>query len=321
MNRIEMPHLTLYRQPISGVAFSLLAVLIPVLLFPYANGHAQDLEPRAYSNTPVGMNFLLIGYGRSDGALLFDPELPVTDANAKVDQGFLGYVRALGIADKSAKVGILLPIANLDANGFVDGEFVTRDVSGLGDPSFYFTINLFGAPALSIEEFRQYQQDTIIGLTFKLTAPLGEYDNEKLLNIGTNRWSFKSELGLSQAIRRWTLEAAVAAVFYTDNDEFFTDNTRKQDPIYSLQGHAIYTFPRNIWAAVSVTYFAGGRTAVEGVTNNDLQQNWRTGFTLAFPVNRNHSVKLFGNSGVSTRTGNDYDLLGIAWQYRWGRGF
>ena len=316
-----MPHLTSYRQPIPGVAFGLLALLIPVLLFTYTNAHAQDLEPRAYSNTPVGMNFLLVGYRRADGALLFDPELPITDANANVELGFLGYVRALGIADKSAKVGLLLPIADLDANGFVDNEFLTREVNGLADPSLYFTINLYGAPALSMEEFIDYQQDTIIGLTFKLTAPLGEYDKEKLVNIGTNRWSFESELGVSQAIRRWTLEAAVAAVFYSENDEFLTDITRKQDPIYSVQGHAIYTFPGQIWAAVSATYFVGGRTTVDGVTNNDLQQNWRTGFTLSFPLTRHHSIKLFGNSGVSTRTGNDYDSIGLAWQYRWGRGF
>ena len=157
-----MPHLPSYRQPIPGVAFGLPAVLILALLFTYTNAHAQDLEPRAYSNTPVGMNFLLVGYRRADGALLFDPELPITDANANVELGFLGYVRALGIADKSAKVGLLLPVANLDANGFVDNEFLTREVTGLADPSLYFTINLYGAPALSMEEFSDYQQQVLL---------------------------------------------------------------------------------------------------------------------------------------------------------------
>ena len=88
-----------------------------------------------------------------------------------------------------------------------------------------------------------------------------------------------------------------------------------------MQGHVIYSFRNNIWAAVSATYYGGGRTTIDGVTKNDLQQNWRTGFTVAVPINRNHSIKLFGNSGVSTRTGTDYDSLGIAWQYRWGAGF
>jgi hypothetical protein len=298
---------------ISTMALGLISGAFPVC--------AQDLEPRAYTNTPVGLNFLLVGYQYSGGGLLFDPALPVTDANAKVNMGLLGYVRTLGIAGKSAKVGVLLPYARLHADGFLDGEFRTREDNGLVDPAFYFTMNFFGAPALSFKEFRDYQQDTIVGFSFKLTAPLGVYDNEKVLNIGTNRWSFEPEFGASKAIGRWTLEAAAAAVFYTDNNEFNNGQSRQQDPIYSLQGHVIYSFPNNIWAAIGATYFAGGRTTVDGVTNDDLQQNWRTGFVLVLPINRRNSIKLFGNSGVSTRTDTDYDSLGIAWQYRWGRGF
>ena len=286
-----------------------------------AIAHAQDLEPRAYTNTPVGMNFLLIGYQYSEGALLFDPALPITDADAKVNMGLLAYVRTMDVAGKSAKAGVLLPYADLSADGYLDGDYRTRETDGLVDPAFYFTINLFGAPTLSLEEFKDYQQDTIIGLTFKLTAPLGVYDKDKLLNIGTNRWSFKPEFGISKAIGRWTLDAAAAAIFYTDNDQFDNGKTRQQDPIYSLQGHVIYSFKNHIWAAVSATYYTGGRTTIDGTTRDDLQQNWRTGFTVAIPVNRNHSIKLFGNSGVSTRTGTDYDSLGIAWQYRWGAGF
>ncbi len=304
-----------------GKSSYMLAVTAFGLIITAFNVHAQDLEPRAYSNTPVGMNFLLVGYQYSQGGLLFDPTVPITDADANVNMGLLGYVHTLDIADKSAKVGVLLPFAGLDANGYVEGEFRTREDQGLADPAFYFTINLYGAPALSFEEFKDYQQDMIIGLAFKLTAPLGVYENDKLLNIGTNRWSFKPEIGISQAIGRWTIEAAAAAIFYTDNDEFDNGKTRQQDPIYSLQGHVVYAFPRHIWVSVGATYYTGGRTTINGVSNADLQQNWRTGFTIALPVNRHHSIKLFGNSGVSTRTGTDYDSLGIAWQYRWGGGF
>lgn len=281
---------------------------------------AQDLEPRAYVNTPIGMNFFLAGYKAAEGALLFDPELPVRDANARTDMLFAGYVRSLGVAGKSAKLGVLLPYAWLDANGYVEDRFVTRSTNGLADPVFYFTINLSGAPALSFDDFRHFQQDTIVGLTFKLTPPLGEYDSTRLLNLGTNRWSLKSEIGIAHAIERWTLEAATAVIFYSDNDDFAGGQVREQDEIYAFQGHVIYSFPENIWVSVGATYFAGGRTTVGGLLNNDLQRNWRTGFTLALPIDRHHSIKLFGDSGVSTRTGNDYDVIGIAWQYRWGGG-
>lgn len=298
-----------------------LAIMAFGLITMVSTVHGQVLEPRAYTNTPVGMNFLLVGYQNSEGGLLFDPALPITNANAKVDMGLIGYVRTLDIASKSAKAGLLVPYASLFADGYVSDVYRTREVNGFADPAFYFTMNLVGAPALSFKEFKDYQQDMIIGFTIKLTAPFGDYDADKLLNIGTNRWSFKPELGISKVLGRWTLEGAAAAILYTDNDNFDNGKSRQQDPIYSLQGHVIYSFKNHIWASVGATYFAGGRTTIDGVAKDDLQQNWRTGFTVAIPITRNHSIKVFGNSGVSTRTGTDYDSLGIFWQYRWGGGF
>ena len=217
----------------TGCLACVFAIIAFSLITPVFHAHAQSLEPRAYTNTPVGMNFLLVGYEYADGALLFDPSLPVTDASARVDMGFAGYVRSLDVADKTAKVGVLLPYAVLDADGYVEDVYTTREDSGMADPAFYFTINLYGSPALSFEEFKDYRQNTIVGLSLKITAPLGVYDADKLLNIGTNRWSFKPEAGISQAIGRWTLEAALAATFYTDNDEFVNDKTRQQVPIFS----------------------------------------------------------------------------------------
>jgi hypothetical protein len=151
-------------------------------------------------------------------------------------------------------------------------------------------------------------------------APWSQYDSNRLVNIGTNRWSFKPEVGVSKAIGQWTLEATAAVTLYTDNEDYQNGNTRSQDPLYALQGHAIYGFRSGIWASLDATYFAGGRTTVNGERNSDLQQNWRAGATLAVPVNARNSVKLYASSGISARTGNSYDLVGIAWQYRWGAG-
>ena len=281
---------------------------------------AQSLEPRAYSNAPVGMNFLLAGYQNSIGGLIFDPTVPITDANAKIDMGILAYVRTLDVAGKSAKTGVILPYASLDADGYLNGDFRTRETNGFVDPVFYFSMNFYGAPAVTMKEFKSFQQDTIIGFTVKLVPPLGAYESDKLINIGTNRWTIEPALGVSKALGNWTLEGSAAVGLYTDNNDFDNGKTRKQDPIYSTQLHVTYNFPYHIWAAVSATYYTGGRTTIEGVSNDDLQENWRTGFTLALPVNFKHSIKLYGSRGVSTRTGSNYDVLGIAWQYRWGGG-
>ena len=153
-----------------------------------------------------------------------------------------------------------------------------------------------------------------------MVAPWGKYDDSKLVNIGTNRWSFKPEVGISKAIGPWTLEGTAGVTFYTDNDDFFGGNRLAQDPLYSLQAHVIYGFHSGIWASLDATYFIGGRSTVNGVLNSDLQQNWRLGGTLAFPVDRKNSIKFYASKGVSARTGNNYDLIGVAWQYRFGGG-
>jgi hypothetical protein len=72
---------------------------------------------------------------------------------------------------------------------------------------------------------------------------------------------------------------------------------------------------------VTATYLTGGRTTVDGRRSDDRQDNLRIGGTLALPVTRHHSVKVYGATGASTRVGGDFDVIGIAWQYRWGGGF
>ena len=300
--------------------FYLVAAVIVGLGGTTRTANAQSLEPRAYSNAPTGLNFVFAGFQNSSGALIFDTSVPVTDADAEIDLTLFGYARTLDVAGKLAKIGVVIPYASLAADGFVDDVFRTRDTDGLGDPALYFSYNFYGAPALSLKEFKSFQPTTVSGFTFKLSAPLGTYDSEKLINIGTNRWSFESGVGISHPVANWTLEASAAVTLYTDNNNFNSGKTRQQDPIYSTQLHVTYSFPRNIWVALGATYFTGGETTIDGVDKHDRQENWRTGVTLALPVGRYHSIKLYGSSGVSQRFGNNYDALGLVWQYRWGAG-
>ena len=286
-----------------------------------AEVRSQSLEPRAYSNSPTGLNFVLVGFQNSNGAIELDPTLPVEDADAEVDTGYIGYVRTLEVAGNSAKLGVVLPYASLQADGFADGVFRERDAVGLADPTFFFSYNLFGAPALSVQEFKDYRQEKIIGVSLKVIAPLGDYDSDKLINISTNRWTLEPGIGISSAFGNWTLEASGAAAFYTDNNDFFNGQKREQDPIYSAQFHVTYTFPSKIWVAASTTYYEGGKTTIDSIEKDDIQENWRTGITLSLPLNRNQAVKLYGSRGVSTRTGTNFDIAGVLWQYRWGGGF
>jgi hypothetical protein len=282
--------------------------------------HAQDIEPRAYSNAPIGVNFAIAGAVMTRGGLSFDAALPITNAEINTSNVVLAYARVLDFGGKSGKFDMIVPYTRLEGTANFEGQPVERNIHGFGRPAFRLSINLYGAPALSLREFRGWKQDLIIGASLQVSPPVGQYDDSKLVNIGSNRWSFKPEIGISKAFGPWTLEAQAAAMFFTDNDDFYGGNTRSQDPLYSLQGHVIYGFRSGVWMSLDGTYFAGGRSDINDVLRNDLQQNWRAGLTLAIPVDRLNSIKLSASSGVSARTGNNYDAFGVAWQYRWGGG-
>jgi hypothetical protein len=290
------------------------------LLVAAASAGAQDIEPRAYSNAPIGMNFLIAGVAYTRGGLSHDPSLPIEDPLLETSNGVLGYARVIELGGQSAKVDVVLPYTALSGTALYAGQPVSRVANGTGDVSFRLNANLYGAPALGLREFAAYQQDVIVGASLRVTAPTGQYDDARIVNIGTNRWSFKPEVGVSKAHGPWTFELTAAVSIYTDNAEFSGGKRRSQQNIYSAQAHVIRSFANGMWASLDGTVFTGGRATIDGERANDLQQNWRMGATLAIPVDRNHSVKLYASSGVSDRTGNSYDLAGIAWQYRWGSG-
>lgn len=269
---------------------------------------AQDIEPRAYSNAPIGINFLGVGYAEAQSK------------QYRTGSEILGYSHVFALAGQSARIDVVVPYAQLTGTAPLGKQSVTRSIDGLTDPLVRLAVNLYGAPALNLEEFASYRQDLIIGASLTASIPWGEYDNRQLINIGANRWFLQPAIGASQAIGPWKLELAAAVTLFAENKDFFGGNTRSQDPVYSTQGHVIYGFSNGAWVSVDATYLTGGQSSINGRLNNDLQENWRFGATVAIPINRNNSIKLYASQGIYSRTGNGYDLFGIAWQYRWGAG-
>jgi hypothetical protein len=281
---------------------------------------AQDLEPRSYANTPVGLNFLIAGYAYLDGDVATDPSLPLEDAKVHVHSTVLAYARSFGLLGTSAKVDVIVPYAWLSGTATFQGLPASRVVDGFADPRFRLSVNLYGAPALTLEEFAAYEQDLIVGVSLQMAAPLGQYDETRAVNIGTNRWLFKPEIGISKAFGPLILELTPSLTAFTANDDFLNGKRREQDVLYAVQGHVIYRFGAALWGSIDGTYYGGGQTTIDGVENDDRQSNARLGITLALSVTRNHSIKLYASKGVATRVGGDFDLIGLALQYRWGGG-
>ncbi|KAF1690452.1 transporter [Pseudoxanthomonas koreensis] len=288
---------------------------------PAGRAAAQEIEPRSYSNVPVGVNFLVAGAVQTRGGLSFDASVPITDEDLKTTSLVVGYARAFALWGQSAKFDAGVPYTRLDGSANYNGAPIERRVSGFGRPVMRLSVNFLGAPAMDMARFKDWKQDLIFGASLQVAPPLGQYDPDRIVNIASNRWSFKPELGLSKASGAWIGELKLAATFYTDNDEFYGGTTRSQEPLYALQGNLIRGLASGAWWSLDATYFTGGRSRVDGMHNRDLQQNWRVGASLSLPVDRKNSVKFAISSGVYARTGNEFDALGVTWQHRWGGGF
>jgi hypothetical protein len=280
---------------------------------------AQELTPRAYAPNPTGGNIVVLGYGRSTGGVLFDPSLPFDDVNAAINSGSLLYGRTFGLFGRSANAAVALPYVWGEIDGFVEGEYRRITRSGLSDLRGQLTVNLLGGPALAPREFAARPPGTILGLSLAVVAPTGQYDPSKLINIGSNRWSLKPEMGVSKTWGRWYLELYGGVWVFSDNTDFFGGSVREQDPIGTFQAHVSYTFRLRLWLAANATFYTGGRTTLDGAAKADLQRNSRLGLTLALPVGRRSAVKVAWASGFTTRVGADFDSLGVAFQMVWFR--
>ncbi len=210
----------------------------------------------------------------------------------------------------------MVPYTWGSAEGLFLGEPARITRSGLADPRIRFAVNLIGAPALTPREFATYRQTTILGVSLQVVAPLGQYDPTKLINLGSNRWAFKPEIGLSRAWRRWRADLHASVWLTTDNTEFLVSSTRSQAPLVALQTHLIRTFASGVWVSFGGTFFRGGQTQVDGLRRNDLQSNSRLGASLTVPVGP-HAVKAIVTSGLTTSIGGDFDTSAVAYQFTW----
>ena len=292
---------------------------------------AQELEPRLFANTPAGVNFFAVGYGHSSGNVLLDPTLPIEDLDANIHLTFVRYTRTVDFFGLSSKVMALLPFSGADWEGsIVDGSgalgsvFGTgrqeRHVTGFGDARFTWAVNFVGSPALRPREFGEYRQRTIVGAIVQVVAPTGQYDADKLLNLSSNRWVLRPQVGVSRAVGRWTLEGAASVLLFADNNDFFGGMRLSQEPLYTVQGHAIYGFRPGVWLGIGMAYGRGGTTRVNGVIRNTKLSTYRIGGTFAYAITPRHGLSVGFTSGVRAKAGADFDSIGCAYQYMWGGG-
>ena len=293
------------------------AAAAALALLSAAAVHGQELEPRAYSASPVGTHFAVVNYSHLKGEVLTDPSLPIKNVQAQIDLYLVGYARTFELAGRTASFGLVAPYARGDVSG--DVFDAPREVyrAGVGDVRLRFAYNLYGNPAMTPKEFMQRDPGLVVGTSLSVIVPTGQYEPSRLVNVGTNRWAFKPEVGFSYPHGNWFFEASAGVWLYADNDNFWGGKRRSQDPLYITQVHAGYNFRPGLWLAFNAAYNTGGGTTVNGVENQDEQDNTRYGATLSVPFGKGWSGKVAWSKGFTVRAGGDYEVISFALQYRW----
>ena len=211
----------------------------------------------------------------------------------------------------------MVPYVDGTATGLVNGVPERADRAGLGDLRLRLTLSLLPGSAQTLADFMRAPPDRTLGVSLVVNVPTGEYFDDKLVNLGTNRWAVRPEFGGSRRFGRWNLDGSLGVWLFGDNDEFLGNKQRSQDPLTTLQGHLSYTFAPRLWLGASGTWYTGGTTSVDGVSDRNRQGNSRAGLTLAIPVGQQNSVKLAWSTGVTARFGGDLDTYSLTWQYLW----
>jgi hypothetical protein len=281
---------------------------------------AQEMEPKAYSASPVGATFLVGSLARSAGSVVFDPTIPITDVDATINAALLGVGTTFGLFGKLTLVSAAFPYAWGQVSGQVFEEARTIRRSGLADTRLRVSANLRGNDAMRLGEFAKAPRKTIIGTSLTVLAPTGQYDRTRLVNLGNHRWAFKPEAGVAVPKGRWDIDAYAGVWLFTVNDDFFPGGRqRTQDPVVAVQGHASYTFTPRLWLAVDTTWYSGGGAQVDGAETIGRVNNSRVGATLSIPAGRQQSLKVAYSGGVFNRTGTNFRTIAVGWQWLWFR--
>jgi hypothetical protein len=283
--------------------------------------YAQFTDPRTYTVAPVGLNQLELDYAYAHTNASLDTSLEVVGAHVTLNTGVLSYTHNFSALGHLAWVKASVPFASV--SGSVAGTELSGSESGAGDSSFELAALLMGGAALSAQKFATYESATTLGVSLTVGAPTGEYAPDRLLNLGSHRWSFKPEFGVSIPFgpeQRWVADGYLNAYFFTDNTEYHGVEILRQEALPGIEGHISYSPSSSFWASLDLRYAFRGDTAVDGLDQNNTQQNLTIGSEASWSANEHHSLNLVFAKAVVHKNAPAYTGFALKYVYSWGTG-
>jgi hypothetical protein len=296
----------------------LLLACVALLTLHAPEACAQFTDPRNYDNTPIGINQLELNYAYVHANASIDTSLIVTGASLDRNQGTIDYTRYFGFLHRLMWLEAAVPVAGL--RGSVSGTTVQGSTTGAGDSSYQVAMLFKGGPALTAVEFQNYRPTTTFGGSFTITAPTGLYNSNKILNLGSDRWSFRPEIAFTHPFgphQKWEFDAYGNATFYTGNTSYHGREILRQEALPGLEGHISYAFNERIWASLDTRYSSRATTFVDGVSQDNAQQNFVLGNELNISLNPQNSLTFVFAKAIVHQNGPTATGFTIKYDYTW----
>jgi len=283
---------------------------------------AMELTPRLWSHLPKGMNFAGIGYAYTEAEIAVDPVLQLEDVEMDLHTWAAKYIHTFDLFDKSTRIDITQMYQEGHWSGVLNGSSAKVSRHGFSDTFVRFATNLYGAPPLNGKDYAVYRKntdnETIVGMGLVIRLPTGNYMDDKLINLGQNRFVFRPQLGVLHTRGKWTAELTGEVSFFTANDDFFNGNKLEQKPLYIVHGHLIHTFRPGLWTGVSFGYDYGSESIINGNEKKDTRQDIAFAVNLAYPFNRYSGIKIgYIRTLTQESVGIDTDTLTAGLSILW----
>lgn len=291
----------------------------PVMLVFVGNASpamSQELEPRSYSASPIDSNFAVGVLSNSTGTVPLDPSLPLSDVRPAINTAILSFTDTFRLGQRTANWAVSVPYLGGHVSAVFSGQPQAFSRYGFADFRARFGVNLLGR-ALTPTEFARRKPSTTLGISMTVIMPTGTYDRTQLINPGSNRWTFKPEIGLEQPMGKWFTDLSAGLWVFGENTDYLGGQVLRQAPLDIFQFHTGYTFRQNQWLAVDANYYSGGATSTNGSTAINSLANSRYGVTFSQPLGSNLSTKVSWSRWLSGRFGQKFSTIAAALQYLW----
>lgn len=268
-----------------------------LLLATQASVLAVGDGPRAYMLTPADSQ-ILTAYGLFlDGNQNLDPGATSRNLDLDVDVGVLQYTHSFSLFDNACGAFLIAPFGSTEGTFNFPRFSLTGKSSGLADIQLGGVFGLYGSPALEVADYLTYDPGFSLGLLAKLTAPTGEYDENKVINLGSNRWGLQVGVPMGYYLGEsflddelTTFELLPSVFFFGDNSDPFRAGESSQDPLFQIEAHITRNLSRMVWVSLDANYQYGGETSTDGISGNDSRESFGLGGTIGVNLSKTLSI-------------------------------